>query len=137
MPSKKRRTRPMALVRRDWFDEALALFEIMHPQAQGDIADELGRWQRLRNEGHTPPPAPEGAQGEGRSAPPAGEGSLGEGGPRRRRRRRGGRNRHRSDERPQTAPPSPADPAPRAEPAAEAPAAPASAAKRDDDNYGW
>ena len=34
-PSKKRRGRPMALVRRDWFADALQLFELMHPQRRG------------------------------------------------------------------------------------------------------
>ncbi|MGZ3441768.1 MAG: polynucleotide adenylyltransferase PcnB, partial [Polyangia bacterium] len=55
-PSKKRRGRPMALVRRDWFGDALQLFELMHPHAEGEVADEIARWHRLMREGGDQPP---------------------------------------------------------------------------------
>jgi poly(A) polymerase len=123
MPSKKRRSRPMALVKRDWFDEALALFQIMHPQPQGDVADELQRWHRLRHEGHAPPPGAEHpASGAPHPAP------MGEGG-RRRRRRRGGRRRRRQ--------PSDLAPATTTQQSSSEPAPAPVAAKPDDDNYGW
>jgi poly(A) polymerase len=128
MPSKKRRSRPMALVKRDWFDEALALFQIMHPQPQGDVADELQRWHRLRHEGHAPPPG-NSASGEHPAAAPEHPSPMGEG-PRRRRRRRGGRRRRRP---PNELAPATTTPESSAEPAASAPVA----AKPDDDNYGW
>jgi poly(A) polymerase len=88
MPSRRRRGRPMALVRRDWFLEALGLLELMHPGADGELADEIGRWHRLAHEG----------EGHVRPSLPADTGaSAGEaaGEPRRRRRRRGGRRRRR------------------------------------------
>ena len=94
-PSKKRRGRPMALVRRDWFADALALFELMHPNAEGEVADEIARWHRLMREGgEHPPPG-----GRGAPSPVAAAGDDAAGGePRkRRRRRRGGRRRHRGD----------------------------------------
>jgi poly(A) polymerase len=115
MPSKRRRSRPMALVRRDWFDEALALFQIMHPNPQGDVADELSRWNRLRHEGHATPPQQPG------EAQPAPDGNQ----PKRRRRRRGGRRRRRgpAPDGTTTAPDSPE---------------PVAAANKDEDkNYGW
>ncbi len=64
-PSKKRRGRPMALVRRDWFGDALQLFELMHPHAEGEVADEIARWHRLMRDGSDHPPP------GGRSAEPA------------------------------------------------------------------
>jgi poly(A) polymerase len=90
-PSKRRRGRPMALVRRDWFDEALAVFQLLHPAPEGEIADEIARWHRLRREGHTP------AAHERPAAPDAEAGPPGDGSEprRRRRRRRGGRRRRR------------------------------------------
>jgi poly(A) polymerase len=100
LPSRRRRGRPMALVRRDWFDEALALFELMHHPAEGEMADEIARWHRLRRESHAPGrgPAHEGADDTAGSAaaspsspsPPSGDEPR-----RRRRRRRGGRRRRR------------------------------------------
>jgi len=91
-PSKKRRGRPMALVRRDWFADALQLFELMHPGAEGEIADEIARWHRLMREGGDHPP-PSGAGGHV-AGPAAADGE-----PRkRRRRRRGGRRRRRGGE---------------------------------------
>ena len=94
-PSKKRRGRPMALVRRDWFGDALQLFELMHPHAEGEVADEIARWHRLMRDGSDHPPP------GGRSAEPAaggGEDAAAGGEPRkRRRRRRGGRRRRRGE----------------------------------------
>jgi poly(A) polymerase len=92
-PSKKRRGRPMALVRRDWFADALQLFELMHPNADGEIADEIARWHRLMREGGGDHPPPTGTSG----APPSPAAEAGEG-PKRRRRRRGGRRRRRGGE---------------------------------------
>jgi poly(A) polymerase len=133
VPSKKRRTRPMSLVRRDWFDEALAVFELMHPSPEGEVADEIARWHRLRRESHQHPhPA---------GAPPPAEGPpQADGQPRRRRRRRGGRRRRRGGElgvagavtgsvSTGAAEPEPAEP----------PSPPETpvAAKSDDPDYGW
>jgi poly(A) polymerase len=119
MPSKRRRSRPMALVRRDWFDEALALFQIMHPSPQGEVADELARWNRLRHDSHAPPPH------HGEHAHPHGDGHPAEAGPKRRRRRRGGRRRRR-----------PANGATTDNATPEV--APAQGEKSDEDkNYGW
>jgi poly(A) polymerase len=96
-PSKKRRGRPMALVRRDWFPDALQLFELMHPHAEGEVAEEIARWHRLMREGggdHPPPPSGRAPAAAGAAA--SDEAAGGE--PRkRRRRRRGGRRRHRGD----------------------------------------
>ena len=95
-PSKKRRGRPMALVRRDWFAEALTLFELMHPHAEGEVADEIARWHRLMREGGDHPPiavvgrvARRRRRRRGRRA----RGDEAGGDKRRRRRRRGGRRR--------------------------------------------
>jgi poly(A) polymerase len=95
-PSKRRRGRPMALVRRDWFSEALAIFELMHPGADGEVAEEIARWHRLLREPHRHEPLE--AHGHVGHAPHAHPGDhaqqLGpDGQPRRRRRRRGGRRR--------------------------------------------
>ncbi|MGZ3443530.1 MAG: polynucleotide adenylyltransferase PcnB, partial [Polyangia bacterium] len=98
-PSKKRRGRPMALVRRDWFGDALQLFELMHPNAEGEVADEIARWHRLMREGGDHPPT------GGRGAPIAAGGGGGGGSddpaggePRKRRRRRRGGKRRRKGE---------------------------------------
>jgi poly(A) polymerase len=94
VPSKKRRGRPMALVRRDWFGDALTLFELMHPHAEGEVADEIARWHRLMREGGEHPPSPSGGRGPQGAAGPVGD----DGEPRRRRRRRrGGKRRHRGE----------------------------------------
>jgi poly(A) polymerase len=93
-PSKKRRGRPMALVRRDWFGDALTLFELMHPGAEGEVADEIARWHRLMREGGGDHPPPTGTSG----GPPASAGAATGDEPKRRRRRRGGRRRRRGGE---------------------------------------
>jgi poly(A) polymerase len=94
-PSKKRRGRPMALVRRDWFGDALQLFELMHPHAEGEVADEIARWHRLMRDGDHPPP-PAGGRPPHVAASGGDEAVSGE--PRkRRRRRRGGKRRHRGE----------------------------------------
>ena len=94
-PSKKRRGRPMALVRRDWFADALQLFELMHPHAEGEVADEIARWHRLMREGGDHPPA----GGHGAPAAPgaSADDAAGVDPRKRRRRRRGGRRRHRGE----------------------------------------
>jgi len=79
-PSRRRRGRPMALVRRDYFDEALATYEIGALAAGRDTAD-VARWRRLKSEG----------SGEGHRADRS-QDSRGK----RRRRRRGGRRRRRN-----------------------------------------
>ena len=84
----------MALVRRDWFGDALQLFELMHPHAEGEVADEIARWHRLMREGGGEHPPPTGTSGG-----PSSEGGAATGdGPKRRRRRRGGRRRRRGGE---------------------------------------
>jgi poly(A) polymerase len=92
-PSKKRRGRPMALVRRDWFGDALALFELMHPHAEGEVADEIARWHRLVREGGEHPSPPHGRGGAHAAAGAAAD-DAGDGRKRRRRRRGGKRRRH-------------------------------------------
>jgi poly(A) polymerase len=77
-PSRRRRTRNAALARREFFPDALMLFELVHGETDPGVADELQRWRALVA-------APPGA-GEPTHA-------TGDGPPRRRRRRRGGRGR--------------------------------------------
>ncbi len=89
-PSKRRRGRPMALVRRDWFVDALTLFELMHPNAEGEVADEIARWHRLMRDGGDHPPHARAGHGGEEAAAPGGE-------RKRRRRRRGGRRRRRGE----------------------------------------
>jgi poly(A) polymerase len=95
-PSKKRRGRPMALVRRDWFPDALQLFELMHPHAEGEVADEIARWHRLMREGGEHPAPPAGGR-PAHAAAASDEASSGGEPRKRRRRRRGGKRRHRGD----------------------------------------
>jgi poly(A) polymerase len=99
-PSKRRRSRPMALAKRDWFGEALALFELQNPGAEGEVAEEIARWKRMLQDSHHAPPAREGEpsapHGGSQGAPQGGHGGS-EGEQRRRRRRRGGRRRRRGD----------------------------------------
>jgi poly(A) polymerase len=99
LPSKRRRGRPMALVRREWFADALALFELMHPGAEGEVADEIARWHRLAREGVSEHARPAAAGHAGPAAAAAGEtSSNSEADRKRRRRRRGGRRRRRPGE---------------------------------------
>jgi poly(A) polymerase len=82
-PTRRRRGRTPALARREFFADALLLFELVHGETDPAVADELQRW-RAMTIGDGPPP------GE-THATPTGEAS--DGPPRRRRRRRGGRGR--------------------------------------------
>src|SRR5439155_13218073 len=95
-PSKRRRGRPMALVRRDWFADALTLYELMHPGAEGEVAEEIARWHRLARDGEHAAPhgraAPHGHPAAATAAAPADDAAGGEQ-RKRRRRRRGGRRR--------------------------------------------
>jgi len=91
-PNRRRRGRPVALARREFFPDALLLFELVHGESDPAVADELQRWRALLGQGG---PAAHGqADGGGQGGPggpPAGgddDGPL-----RRRRRRRGGRGR--------------------------------------------
>jgi len=87
-PSRRRRGRPMALVRRDYFAEALAAFALLAPVMRPQLAsdEEVQRWQRLSDEAERDG----GAFIDEASSPPG----AGEEEPRRRRRRRrGGRRR--------------------------------------------
>lgn len=56
IPSKKRRTKPMAFVKRDYFDEALTIYELLSA-ARGEVASELSFWRKLQIEGGTEPNA--------------------------------------------------------------------------------
>jgi hypothetical protein len=56
VPSSKRRTKPMAFVKRDYFDEALTLYELM-AAAGGEVASELSFWRQLQAEGGAEPNA--------------------------------------------------------------------------------
>jgi hypothetical protein len=67
----------MALVRRDWFDEALTVFEFLNDRTDPEVAAELDHWRKLERE----------------SGYEGGEGGEGGEPRRRRRRRRGGRRR--------------------------------------------
>ncbi|HZS39478.1 MAG TPA: polynucleotide adenylyltransferase PcnB [Polyangia bacterium] len=98
-PSKKRRNRPMTLVKRDWFAEALAIYQLMHRGAEGEVAEEIARWHRLMRDSHSAPHGDHAEHGEGAAherGEPAAEAAAADGEPRkRRRRRRGGRRRRR------------------------------------------
>ena len=104
--NKRRRGRPMALVRRDWFPEALALFAMLHPQPEPEVVEEVARWHRLmRAPQHEPRAAEAGEAGDAeptaheRPGDPAAAHSEqpdGEGRAKRRRRRRGGRRRRKN-----------------------------------------
>jgi hypothetical protein len=94
-PIRRRRARPMALVRRDYFNEALTLFEMLAAaRDQGsELSDQIGRWRSLsRSAQHAGgPPHPEVAvDAAADSADPV---AVADG--QRRRRRRGGRRRRR------------------------------------------
>lgn len=106
-PARRRRARPMALVRRDWFAEALIVYELM-ARASGAVGEEVARWkqlarrhgagERMADEGEEHAERADGRGGEPHErpaallGPPAGDGE----GRRRRRRRRGGRRRRRT-----------------------------------------
>lgn len=79
-PSRRRRGRPMALVRRDYFDEALVAYELAARAADRDIGD-VERWKQMKREGSE--------VSQDRYDAPR----------KRRRRRRGGRRRRRGDPR--------------------------------------
>ena len=95
-PSKRRRGRPAALARREFFQDALILFELVHGESDPRVADELSRWRALAGEAAPAAvenPASVETQGDLFGASPAVDG---DGGPaRQRRRRRGGRGRKR------------------------------------------
>jgi poly(A) polymerase len=76
-PARRRRGRPKAMARRDYFPEALALYEIL-AAAEGRSIEDIDRWRGLRDRAHDD------------------DGADPDGPPRKRRRRRGGRRR-RSD----------------------------------------
>ena len=81
-PGRRRRGRPAALARREFFPDALLLYELVHGETDATVGDELRRWRALVGVA----PAEGAAHGEG--AEPRGDEPL-----RRRRRRRGGRGR--------------------------------------------
>jgi poly(A) polymerase len=80
VPSRRRRGRPNALVRREYFHDSLILYEIM-VRASGGDTDELTYWRQF---------------GDQDSGADDDEGT--DAGGKRRRRRRGGRRRRRGDE---------------------------------------
>ncbi len=80
-PTRKRKGRAAALARREFFGDALMLYELVHGETDQAVSDELQQWRQLM--GPTLAPA------EGASAPP----SDADGPNRQRRRRRGGRGR--------------------------------------------
>ena len=83
VPSRRRRGRPMALVRRDYFSDALTLYE-MTSKVLGKDTSDVARWRQLASEG-----------GAAASGDDVGEESRSG---KRRRRRRGGRRRRRTDD---------------------------------------
>jgi poly(A) polymerase len=92
-PSKRRRGRPMALVRRDYFDEALAVYEVLGPVIHPEAAateEELSRWHKMASSATHDGPLDDDEDGVA-----AAPGTPGEEPRRRRRRRRGGRKRRR------------------------------------------
>jgi poly(A) polymerase len=110
-PGRRRRSRPMAMVRRDYFVEALTVYELV-ARARGELGDEVRRWRRLWRQdqsasgGHGPGGGlgvdEEPGGGPGGHAGPGGHGGPPEGnvfpvmgGRKKRRRRRGGRRRRR------------------------------------------
>jgi poly(A) polymerase len=78
-PSRRRRGRPMALVRRDYFEDSLILYE-MTSRALGRDTSDIAQWHQLKSEGAREAPAAEEIEPPGK----------------RRRRRRGGRRRRRT-----------------------------------------
>ena len=83
--------RPVALVRREFFPDALLLFELVHGESDPLVADELQRWRALLGPGGGASPGSAEASFGSATGPTGGgedDGPL-----RRRRRRRGGRSR--------------------------------------------
>jgi tRNA nucleotidyltransferase/poly(A) polymerase len=114
-PARRRRARPMALVRRDTFVEALTLYELV-ARAKGEPGDEVRRWRRLWRQSVASTGGARGGGGRGAASDgderpadagsdrdrardpgvaPAGNAFPAAGG-KKRRRRRGGRRRHRA-----------------------------------------
>jgi poly(A) polymerase len=89
-PSKRRRGRPAALARREFFGDALLLFELVQGESDPGVSDELQRWRALMASA-PPSHAHHGTHG---GAPAGEERVTGDGPARRRRRRRGGRGRN-------------------------------------------
>ena len=89
-PSKRRRGRPAALARREFFGDALLLFELVQGESDPGVSDELQRWRALMGG----PASGEGASGVAPSGEREPGAPAGDGPPRRRRRRRGGRGRN-------------------------------------------
>jgi hypothetical protein len=90
-PARRRRTRPMALVKRDYFGEALALFELL-ASARESATDEPARWRALWRAAHGEPESQPSEPAPVEAASPA----DGPASHKRRRRRRGGRKRRRA-----------------------------------------
>ena len=82
-PAKRRRAKPMSLLRRDHFMEALALYQLV-ARATGREGEEIAHWRHLWRRGHSHGAA------TGEALP------TDVPGPRKRRRRRGGRGRKRA-----------------------------------------
>jgi poly(A) polymerase len=94
-PSRKKKARPAMLVKRDYFGEALRLYEMIGATT-GNVGDEIHYWRTLaKREGTATPHAPEqrgepqADPGDGSTEPALAAGEI----RRRRRRRRGGRRR--------------------------------------------
>lgn len=88
-PARRRRGKPMALVRREFFNDALAIHQMMGQVAGRDVSD-LSYWSKLHAQGDS-----------GASASPAASPGIGHASDelrpgKKRRRRRGGRRRRRS-----------------------------------------
>ncbi len=99
-PSRRRRARPMALVKRDYFTEALELFELM-TAVRGQAGDDSARWRSLWKSSQSESPSPVAERAPGHDAEEASDAAdAGGAAGHRRRRRRGGRRRRR------TAPPA-------------------------------
>ena len=85
-PTRKRRVKPMTLVRRDYFEEALQVYDLVGGAVSPDpeAAETLEQWRKMLVEG-------EPGAGAISATAPAADAASTEGGPKRRRRRRGGR----------------------------------------------
>jgi poly(A) polymerase len=95
-PLRRRRARPMALVKRDYFGEALGLYEMLAAvRGAAEPTDQSARWRSLWRTAQSEPHAEGDPEGRGEAALSAVEGAT-EGTGKRRRRRRGGRRRRRA-----------------------------------------